>query len=47
MRSRQLVFVLTIAGISLATPYVVSKVAKKFPSSPVAKFNAGLHAAES
>jgi len=47
MRHRQLVFVATIAGISLATPYVVAKAAKKFPNSFVARFNAGLHAAES
>lgn len=47
MKGRQIVFVATIAGISLASPYVVAKAAKKFPNSFVARFNSGLHAAES
>ena len=47
MRRRQVAFIATIAGISLATPYVVAKAAKKFPNSFVARFNTGLHAAES
>lgn len=47
MRRRQAVLIATIAGISLATPYVVAKAAKKFPNSFVARFNTGLHAAES
>lgn len=40
---KKLAFIGAVAGISLVSPYVVATIAKKFPSSPVATFNADLH----
>lgn len=46
MNRKRFAWIAAVAGISLVSPYVVASVAKKFPSSPVAKFNATLHASE-
>lgn len=35
-----------VVGVSLLSPYVLSVLAAKFPSSPIATFNSTLHAAE-
>lgn len=35
-----------VAGVSLLTPWVLSVVAKRFPTSPIATFNTYLHTAE-
>ena len=40
---KKITFVLTVAGISLVSPYIVASIAKKWPSSPVATFNSDLH----
>jgi hypothetical protein len=36
-------FVAAVAGISLATPYVLSMAASTWPNSVVAKLNTGIH----
>jgi hypothetical protein len=43
VNSKRFAWVMAVAGISLCAPYVVAVVAGKYPTSPVAKFNATLH----
>lgn len=46
MIGKRWAFVGAVAGISLITPYTIAVIAKRFPNSFVASFNATLHAAE-
>lgn len=41
-----LFFVLAVAGVSLVTTYVLNQVSGRWPTSPLAKLNAGIHKGE-
>ena len=46
MNKKRAVWVLTVAGISLAAPYTLAVLAQRFPSSPLARLNTTIHAKE-
>ena len=42
-RRSPLKFIAAVAGISLVTPYALNQLAKKFPNTPLATLNNGIH----